>query len=470
MNQSQHPMQQVSHENVDMRSLVEVLIRRRWVILLVSVPVILVATLATLRSSQIFTARSTLMIEIGGPQNPRFSERRDLNTVLSSAAELGASAPVARLAAESLADSIPSLQARYPQWFEGVESVEDLAGIIHDGVNSGHIGESNLLSLSFSHPAAGFALTGAGAVARAFIDFNISTKRNSPAVEYYTEQIMSAQAEIDSLYALRTAALDKAGVLGMAADLRMTVSQIRNLESEYFRARTARVGLEAEIDMLEQAIAADPEFLPPGLNRGTTSASRLKSALDESLARLAELRQRYAEDSVWVQRELTQVQALRIELLRERDQYMASLKVELGELKAVEASYEEAHQQQLAGIQSYPEMQANLESLDMQIGGLRDVLGSLQRKRGEVRMAADSDIRVTDAIIIEEPTLDTPVGKGRKILYLLVAVVLAVAIGLVVAFFVESNDHRIYDRRRAELYLEVPVLGSLPDTSRKPQA
>ena len=34
--------------------------------------------------------------------------------------------------------------------------------------------------------------------------------------------------------------------------------------------------------------------------------------------------------------------------------------------------------------------------------------------------------------------------------------------GLVAAFFVESNDHRIYDRRRAELYLEVPVLGSLP--------
>ena len=106
-------------------------------------------------------------------------------------------------------------------------------------------------------------------------------------------------------------------------------------------------------------------------------------------------------------------------------------------------------------------------ALDQRISGLKKLMDNLQHKRGEVRMSANSDVRISDVLVIEEPVLDAPVGRGRKMLYLIISVVLAVAMGLVAAFFVESNDHRIYDRRRAELYLEVPVLGSLPDTSSK---
>jgi len=145
---------------------------------------------------------------------------------------------------------------------------------------------------------------------------------------------------------------------------------------------------------------------------------------------------------------------------------LQSLRVAIEQNRAVEQSFREAKELQASGVVGYPEARGRVEILDANLQGLKELLQSLQLKRGEVRMASNSDIRVTDAFLIEEPTLDMALGQGRRMLYLIISVVLAIAMGLVAAFFVESNDHRIYDRRRAELYLEVPVLGSLPDTTK----
>lgn len=466
MNDLRNPLQRADDDRMDMRSMLEVLIRRRWIILVVALPVIAVAVIGTLRSTQVFRARTTLMIEVTSPQNPSFS-RQIVNhdVVLSSAAELGMSTPVAGMAARALADSLDILRREVPEWFEEVETVQDLQGVIHEGVNSAHVGESNLLDLSFSHPDPRFALMAAGALANAFIDFNISTRRNSPAVGYYTEQISKTQAEIDSLMAIRTAVLNQSGMLGMQADLKQTFTQIRGLESEYFTARSNREGVQQRIDRLEASIAVDPDFVPAVSDVEAASLNRLKGELDERTTKLAQMRESYTEDSRWIQRELRQIAALREEIARERVRYIETLRVDLAEARGIEQSYHQAYQTQLASVTEYPEVQGKIEVLDMEIDSLRRLLQSLQIKRGEVRMAANSDMRISDVLLIEEPVLDTPVGRGRKILYLLISVVLAIAMGLVAAFFVESNDHRIYDRRRAEMYLEVPVLGSLPDTT-----
>jgi uncharacterized protein involved in exopolysaccharide biosynthesis len=468
MSEQKYPVQKVGEDRMDMRSLVEVLIRRRWIILAVALPVILAATVGTLRSTQVFRARTTMMIEISSPQTPSFLRQTpNLDMVLSSAAELGMSTPVARLAAEALVDSLPRLQRDLPEWFADVQTVDDLQGVIHGGVNSNHVGESNLLNLSFSHPDPGFALMGADALADAFIEFNINTRRNSPAVGYYTDQIVNTQSEIDSLMTIRTAVLEASGMVGMQADLKVSFNQIRGLESEYFTARSRREGLEARIRGTEAAIAQDPDYVPPVSSAEAASLNRLKGELDTKVARLTELRQRYKDDSTWVMREREQIELLRDEIVRERARYLESLRIELAQARSVEQSFLAAQQAQASDLTAYPAVRGRIETLDMEIDSLRRLLHNLQMKRGEVRMATSSDMRISDILLIEEPVLDVPVGRGRKILYLIISVVLAIAMGLVAAFFVESNDHRIYDRRRAEMYLEVPVLGSLPDTAHR---
>jgi len=453
-------------DRTDIRSLAEVLIRRRWIILAVALPVIAVALIGTLRSTQTFRARSTVMLEFSSPKDPEFGRRSvDYTMALSSAAELGMSTPVARLAAEALADSIPVLQREVPEWFSMVSTVDELTQIVHDGANSTHVGESNLLNLSVTHPSARFAVMGAGALADAFIKFSIETKQNSPAVDYYTEQIETTQVVVDSLVTIRAGLISEAGLLGMRADLGQSFQQIWMLENEYFKARTRREGLQARITSLRGAIAQDSDFVPTVAHSQSASLNRLKGEYDSQSVELAELRQTYNEDSQWVQRMKSRMATLMDDIHRERENYIRTLEMEFSELRSVEDSYKEAYDKQASSVEVYPEVQGRLVSLDMEIDSLRKVLLSLQMKRGEVRMAASSDLRVSDILLVEEPVLDVPIGRGRSILYLIISAVLAVAMGLVAAFFVESNDHRIYDSRRAEMYLEVPVLGSLPDAA-----
>jgi len=462
-----NPVQrQVGEDRTDLRSLAEVLIRRRWIILAVALPVVAVALIGTLRSTQTFRARSTVMLEFSSPKDPEFGRRSvDYSMALSSAAELGMSTPVARRAAEALADSIPVLQREDPEWFSSVESVEDLTKIIHDGANSTHVGESNLLNLSVTHPSARFALMGAGALADAYIAFNIATKQNSPAVEYYTEQIAALQADVDSLVAIRSGLISDAGLLGMRADLGQAFQQIWMLENEYYRARTRREGLEAKLARLRVAVDSDPDFVPTVSNAQGASLNRLKGELDEQRVELAKLRQTYNEESQWIRRMKSRTEALMLDINRERENYIRGLEMDLAQARSVEQSYFDAYESQAATVEVYPEVQGRIVSIDMELEGLRELLLSLQMKRGEVRMAASSDLRVSDILLVEEAVLDVPIGRGRSILYLIISIVLAVAMGLVAAFFVESNDHRIYDSRRAEMYLDVPVLGSLPDAA-----
>lgn len=461
-----HPAPRPGEDRLDIRSLVEVLIRRRWIIFGVTLPVVLVALIGTIRSTQMFMARSTLMIEIAGPQRPSFDRiNPDYDMVLSAAAELAMSEPVASRAALALADSIPGFRERFPEHLLEMHSVADLQEILHEGVNCTHVGESNLLNLSFSHPDAEFAMIGAGVLTDAFIGFNITGKRNSPAVEYYTEQIAATQGEIDSLMALRTVIIDSTGLVGMQADLKMTFNQIRGLESDYFQARSVRQGIEAKITSIRSAVAANPDFVPAIGTGEAASMNRLKGELDTKLAELASMRQRYNDTSEWVARLNGQIELLREEIVRERDDFVRSLEIDLAEAISIEQSFLNAHETQMHGVADYSKIRDRLETLDLRIDGLRQLLLSLDFKRGEVRLAANSDQRISDVLLIEEPVLDVPVGRGRKLLYLVISIVLALAMGLVAAFFVESNDHRIYDRRRAEMYLEVPVLGSLPDTT-----
>lgn len=471
MSQVNYPVQRPGEDRMDLRSLIEVLIRRRWIILAVALPVILVATIGTLRSAQLYLARGTLAIEVAGPQSPTFGRvYSNQDVILSSAAELAMSIPVASLAAQALADSLPALRERFPRHLMNVQTVADLQGVLHGGVSSNHVGESNMINLSFTHTHPAIALIGARALADAFIDFNIESRRISPAVQYYAEQIAATQAEIEALVVERANLEETLGLIGVAPDVRQSVDQIRALEGQYFQARSRREGIEARLRAMTEAIDADPGFVPTVGNTEASSLNRLKGELDTRLTRLATLRETFNEDSVWIQRELRQIEALRQELDLERSRYLETLRVGLAEAQSVEQSFLAAQRSQAKELVGFPSVRGRVETLDLRIDGLRRLLQSLQHKHGEVRMAAESDVRISDVRLIEEPVMDVPIGRGRKILYLIIASFLAVALALVIAFFVESNDHRIYDRRRAELYLEVPVLGSLPDTTRKSRA
>ena len=90
-----------------------------------------------------------------------------------------------------------------------------------------------------------------------------------------------------------------------------------------------------------------------------------------------------------------------------------------------------------------------------------DLLESLHLKRGEVRLKAESDQRVSSVVSLNDPSINFDVAGSKKIIFLMISGILGLVLGSVAALLVDAQDHRIHDRRQAEQYLELPVLGAI---------
>jgi uncharacterized protein involved in exopolysaccharide biosynthesis len=446
----------------DLKRFIAIIIRRRWLILAIALPIIFMVTFGTMKTSSSVTAGTLIMVETRQPENPFFSQRVvNDDVVMSTAAQIGMSIPVAEKAAVLLADSIPVLRDEDPLLID-LEEGEDLVGRLIESVDCGPVGESNVLNLTFTHPSPRFALAAVTALSEGFVQFNIERQQNPSAVSYYTDQIRQVQAEVDSIMKLKSEVLDDAGMVAFSNSAQGTILHIRTMEQELFRVRSARRGIEGRLDKLKDTIAQDPEYYP-----SDERFVMLKVNYETLLAELSKLRAKYKDDSVWVQRQYELISDASASLKRERDAYIAELEIELADVIAKEEAFLEAVETQSASLDVYPQVLRRTESFDLQINSRRDLLESLQMKRGEVRLKAGSDQRISSLVQLNQPTISSRIGGSKKLLYIGVAVVFSLILGLIVAIFVDNQDHRIYDRRQASQMLDVPVLGALSSPGKK---
>lgn len=450
-------------QQAGVRELLAVVIRRRWIILGVALPIILIATIGTLRSSDVVTAGARVMILARQPESPTFEQANvDYTMLMSSSAQMAMSMPVAVKAAQALQDSLPLLRDLHSSLVQ-VSNPERLRDVLLEGVDCSQVGESNVLHIAFRHTSPRFALMAVGAITHAYIDFNVETQQNMKALDYYDEQISAVETEVDSLMSKRAGFRHDAGYSALAANAQAGISQIFSLQQDLIRARSRREGLQAKLAGLVAAVAADPNYVPSFKTSESMILVGLKNRYEDLSAKLEEMRVQYTDDSEWVVRQRALIEEARSAFQRERDSYIQDMRIEYAEAVKAEDTFLQAMTQLQSMVANYPQIEARVEALDMRVSTQRELLKSLQLKRGEVRMKALSDQRISSVVLLDQPVIDSTVARGKKMLYLSLASVFAVVLGFISALFVENQDHRIHDRRRAEQFLEVPVLGAVSE-------
>jgi uncharacterized protein involved in exopolysaccharide biosynthesis len=446
----------------DLKHFVAIIIRRRLLILAIALPIILVVTLGTLKTSSSVTAGTLIMVEARQPENPVFSQRVvNDDVIMSTAAQIAMSIPVAQLAATMLEDSLEIFRKEDVLLAELAEGNKLVKRLIKS-VDCGQIGESNVLHLNFSHPSARFALAGVEALASGFLRYNVERQQNPSAVAYYSDQINSVQTEIDSLLVLSSQVMSQSGLVSFTNAAQNTVLHIRTLEQQLFKARSGRRGIQSRLEQLNRTIQNDGNFIPSDDRFGT-----MKNTLNQLVSELAELRAKYKDDSVWVQRQLGLISEARQVLKTERKYYISELEIELAEVEGQEEALREAVEEQTKSLVDYPRVQRLLTSYNLQVESRRDLLEGLQFKRGEVRLKASGDQRISNLVMLSGPTINNKIGGSKKILYIGVAFIFAFILGLIIAIFIDNQDHRIYNRRQASQVLDVPVLGTLSSSGKK---
>lgn len=456
---------------VNVRDTVFTFYRRRWIILAVAAPIMLVASLSLFNNVGTFVAGCRILLDLQAPEVPRWNTRAyvDYERSLSTYQHMAMSVPVARKASEALEDSLSVIRSLDEGAYAGISSGQDLAGFLLDGLDISPVGESSILAMRFGSPNPRLSLMAVEAMRDAFLDYSVRATKNNEAIQYYDEQVQTVRNEIDFLLVARAEVINKAGYSSIKDDLKYLSGQAANLRDLVFKELATMRYLRSLASSYRKARLEDPGFFPAtDRERESSIMIAAKSQVEEVRQRLAEASLKYTEDHVEVIRARERlIEAERL-LAREIDGYIRSVEIE------ADAAQEKAIvlQDQMHSLQGAlalgPDLERRVGLIDTEVNALKELLEDLQIKRGEVQITERADERINMIIKLTEPEIVSVVTGSRRIVYFLIISVFGLIFAVIVAFVVDYQDHRIYAPDRLEQQLGVPVLGSVSQASRGP--
>jgi uncharacterized protein involved in exopolysaccharide biosynthesis len=452
---------------MSVRDIVFVLFRRRWIILAIAIPIILVGGFALLGRTGTYTAATRVLVEFLNPDLPQWninSRAIDFDRELSTRQNIAMSISVADRAATALVDSLPVIRLVDPKLAELQPGVE-LRDLLSRGLDVNVVGESNILEFKHTAEKPRVALMAVGALRDAFIQYENSGRRNLDAIDYYAEQVNSVRSQIDSLLAARGDLLRASGYVSLEDEQRYTTGSAAEVEDALRKAQVEREQLETEYAILNSYLDKDPREFPAGIDESRASTlvgwRDLVGTHEDALNSILTV---HTEESLAArrQRELleTSLERLRVEEVA----YVESVHLSLRSTRQRESTLQAQLAELRAANRGLPDLYQRVAMLDSDIKSMRDLLDDLQGKWGEVRMNAMADDRVGQVVILTEPELVTVIAGGKTMVYLAMVIVFALALGLVAAFLQDSLDHRIYAPQDVESNLKLPVFASVTRT------
>lgn len=453
-----------SREAISARDVVFVLYRRRFLILAVALPIVLVGGFGLLGRTENRTAAARLVVEFLNVERPQWNisgRNVDYDRELSTLANVATSVSVVDRAVASLQDSLPVIRSLDPNLAE-MNGSSDLRELLLAGFDVNVVGESNILEFRYTDKSPRLALMAVGALRNAFVHYEDNSGRNRGAVGYYQEQIAFVKAGIDSLLQVRGAILGQSGYSSLEDELRFLTGAAAQLEEDLRKVQVERQQLEAEYGLLKGFLGRDPREFPSGVdeNRASTLVGwrdlvgKQEDALNSILAI-------YTDDSLPARRQRALLERSLDRLRDEEVAYTESIRISLETTRARERAIQEQLNGVRGGNKSLPGVYQRVSMLDSEIKSLRDLLEDLQGKWGEVRMSEMADNRVSKLVVLADPELVTVLGGGKSSIYFVMLCVLALALGVVGAYLAEAGDHRINRPRDIEDNLQLPVLATV---------
>lgn len=449
------------------REIVFILFRRRWIILAVSLPIIVAVGGNLLSRTRTFTAASRVLVELMNVDQPRWNitgRNVDYDREMSTFLNIAMSISVAERAALALADSLPIVRQMDPK----LAMLEEGAGFkdfLLGGLDVNVVGESNILEFRHTAENPRIALMAVGALRDAFINYENFSRRNRGAVEYYAEQVAALRSQIDSLLSVRGEILGRTGYTSLEDEMRYSTGAVAEAENLLRKAQVDRQQLEAEYSILVSYLDKDPREFPAGQDESRASTlvgfRDLVGKLENELNSILSV---HTEESIPARQQREILNTALKRLHDEQVAYTQSMHLSLMSARQREGTLRAQVEALRAGNRNLPDTYHRVSLLDTDIKSLRDLLDDMQGKWGEVRMSEMADGRVSKVVVLTEPELVTVLAGGKTMVYLVMVIIVALALGIVGAFVQESLDHRIYAPHDVEENLKLPVFASVTRT------
>jgi capsular exopolysaccharide synthesis family protein len=456
-------------------------VRKRWRIVAVCVAAALVATAGkTILTTPLYRATVVINVEkdkgnpvdIGGQQyydwyNPEF---------LPTQTRLMRSREIARRAAVSLnlsedPDFVPKASgaARKAGAAVGPEAEESgpiaqAAARVQGGVSTAPIRGTNLVELSYVALKARTAADVANAVAEAYIDWTLEARFNmaSQATKFLSAQVEQVKSEIDEKERELQAYGRQKDIVSIDPTQNVTLQKLESLNKDYAEAVGDRVTKEARYYEIQNA---KPDAMAESLSGGLVTQLRND---------LLKLEREYSEKLNVYKPEWPAMQQLRAQIQKGKEHLNTVIEETMTKAREQaradfqtaqrrEESLKEVLRGQKVEAMTLNSNAVEYNNLRVEVSTKRALLDTLLKRQSETEMMSrlkgtrESSIRIVDRALPPGGRF-SPSYRRNGMLGLLVGL----AMGLGLAFFLEYLDRSIRSAEQVEQILKLPALGVIP--------
>jgi capsular exopolysaccharide synthesis family protein len=460
-------------QEISLRELWRVALRRRWVIVVAALSVFTLVALYSFLVTPTYTAVGQLLID----REPNILSFEDVFQIesfkddyfqtqyrlLQSRALAGDTVDRMRLD-----ESQPWTKALMKKGNVRAEDLKNNPAIRRKLIDSllgrlviRPVRKTRLVQASFSHPDPKFAAETLNSLFDAYIEMNVEKryKATEQATDFLATQIASVQAEIEASEKKLQDYGEQKNIIALSSTENTVIEKLGELNKALTDAQIDRVNKETYYN---EIVVATPDYIPDAL------ANPLIQKLREEYTRL---NRDYVKKSETFLPNYPEMQSLKAEMDTAKkaleDETQALIKRAYSDFQAAQKK-EEA----LAAVFNRQRREAfqlnsnaiQYNSLQIQIQNQKNLLESLMKRKSETDVSSRlRGLRTSNIWIVDKAEIPSSPSSPNKLRNMVFALMIGVLGGLGLAFLFESLDVTIKNAEDVKKYAGIPMLGIVPE-------
>ena len=442
------------------KDFLEVVFRRKWIIIGIVGVATLVVIILTLRQPAVYESSAKVFIKRGEPSGvfDRYVRTLDWQEDISSQIEMIKSHTIVGEAQKSIAQF-------YPPQYKTDRKIQ------LPRVNSGVVTTSNVIWVTYTSEDPVFCEAAVNAIVTAYRQY-YTTARTPPAMEdFFSGEIQRLKEEIEYWREHKEKLQRDGDIIDLTAQGQRLLARIDTYQDDLDRIVRSRKEKEAIIMRLDSLLVGGPEAIIAVASDLTGSSLEmdltrsLRAKMQELKLKESEMAGRLTDKNLDLVRLRQQINDLEQMIMTEIQTQVLVNKSQLGIIVERETTLREMLGRLNAEKSSYPRKEVELDRINAALDKLLDTYNEIetQQTTAKISMASNPEWTVT----ILNPASAAYRKKTRDYVRMALGPAFSLIAALGLAFFVDSLDHSVKNVSEAETSLGISVLSSFPDARRK---
>lgn len=352
---------------------------------------------------------------------------------------------------------LPWGKSQEPPPMSAEQAREAVIGRLQAGIGAEVVPESDFIAITFDAASPELAAKVANAYAEGFLEFGLETRLEQVrrAANWLTDRLEGVRRQLEQSEQSLQEYREREGLVATDGGLDLTEQGLTAMSERLMEARAERDRLDA---LLREAGGLGSASHPTVAGNPVVQA--LKSEELAAERQVQELSKRYGDQHPRMVAVREDLRTVRARLGAEIESVLSSLRKERDLARSRAAQLE----RELAGIKSNAQTlnrkEFTLRALEREVEANRQLYDLFLNRFKETDLG--TDLESTDARIIDPARPPTAPIKPRKGPIVAVTVILALLLGIALAFLLEQLDNTLQSGEDVEESLRLAMLGTLP--------